>query len=165
MAVRFYQIYFPKLHENILKNYRLNLFKINYHWLQSQPQDDDRISRKPSFLFFFLFAFSVFKIGKCNRYLYLQLIFCVALKLVGHLLNRTEDIIIQGIAIWGVRWPYVRGDMIAEILVWDLWPCGNVKIHWRWFMKGPKALGTISVNSIINSNLKPKLLSGNEKGF
>ena len=37
-------------------------------------------------------------------------------------------------------------------------------IFLEWLMKGPKELGTISVNSSTNSNLKPKQLSGNLKG-
>ena len=34
---------------------------------------------------------------------------------------------------------------------------------WWWSMKGPKALGAILVNSATNSNLKPRLLTGNLK--
>ena len=35
---------------------------------------------------------------------------------------------------------------------------------WLWPMKGPKALGTILVNSSTNSNQKPRHLTGNLKG-
>ena len=45
----------------------------------------------------------------------LSFIFGVAQSFVAYSLNRTPHMIIEEIAIWGVKWPDVRGDEVSEI--------------------------------------------------
>ena len=99
----------PKLHENILKNSRLNVFKeiaIGFnHGIQM-------ISESPVGL---SVGFLV-SIGKCRCYPCLQFIFGFAWSFVDLSLHRAPHIAIKGIAILGVKWLDVRGDVVTEIV-------------------------------------------------
>ena len=53
---------------------------------------------------------------------------------------------------------YILIKIISNILI------SVLVSDWNWWMNLPKSLRTISVNSSINSNLKPRHLSGNLKG-
>ena len=99
-----YHIYLPKLH--ILKHYRLNLFKeiaIGLHH-NLQLESPATLSDSP-----------IIEICKYCTYHCLLFIFGVSQSFVGFSLNRAPHIIIKEIAIWKVRQPDIRGDVITEI--------------------------------------------------
>ena len=106
--ISLYQIYLPKLHENISKYYRLNLFE---EIAPGFSHCFEMSSESPANLSDGLFVW----IGKCHSYPCLQSIFCVAWTfLVFCSPLPPTHIIIKGIAIGRVRRPNVKGDAIAE---------------------------------------------------
>ena len=107
--ISLYQICLLKLHENIWKNFGLNLFKeiaIGFNYgLQTFSESAANFSDSLLIL-----------ISKCWRYPCLQFIFSVAQNFVGLSLNRAPHII-KGFEICVVLLPDVKGDGVAEIFL------------------------------------------------
>ena len=89
------QIYLWRLQENILKYYSLNIFKGITIGFNHGPQMTSE-------------SLASLSDGKCLRYLCLQFIFRVGLSF-----NCAPHI--KGVAIWWVREPDVKDEVVAEI--------------------------------------------------
>ena len=101
--VSLYDIKLPKLHENILKYNWLDVFKeiaIDFYY------GSQTTSESPASI--------LVQIGKCCLYPCLQFIFNLARGFVGILLILALRIIIEEIAILGVRQPDVRADSLVS---------------------------------------------------
>ena len=116
------QIYLSKLQKNILKYFRLNLFKniaVGFnHCFQISSEFPVSLSGG-------IFVW----IDKCCHYPCLQFIFGVAQSFVSLSLNCIPSIIIQVIAICRVRWPDFWGNVVAEIF-WHLL-CSPTCVVWH----------------------------------
>ena len=108
--ISFYQVYLPNLHDKILKYYRLNLLKeiaISFnHGLQMSSESPQAFP-----------IFSLFKLVNSAIILAFSSSHGVAWIFIDLSLNHMTHIIINGIAIWGVRQPDVRNDVVEEILI------------------------------------------------